>query len=217
MASNRTAQPIPPPAARARKPVVTRARKERVPSPAEVAMRSPESAQYRRMLDVLTQFRIVVANLKKHYSDIEAVTGVSGTQMWALIAVAQQPGLTVGMLARELAIHPSTASNLLDRLNELGHISRAREGADQRVVSVYLTDAGQKIVDKAPQPAMGLLQNALLSLPQDRVAGLQAHLDELIHALGVKRTSAGTTPLSVLLHDDDAARKAGTNKTKQRR
>jgi len=169
-------------------------------------MRTPESATYRRMLEVLTQFRIVVGNLKKHYNDIEAITGVSGTQLWALIAISQQPGITVGMLARELAIHQSTASNLLDRLSELGHIARAREGADQRVVSIYLTGEGRRIVLKAPQPAMGLLQNALLSLPQDRVAGLHEHLEELIRAIGVKRTSAQSTPLSVLLHADEPPR-----------
>ena len=169
-------------------------------------MRSPESAQYRRMLEVLTQFRVVVSNLKKHYHDIETTTGVSGTQLWALIAIAQQPGITVGMLARELAIHQSTASNLLDRLNELGYIARAREGADQRVVSLYLTDAGNGIVRKAPQPAMGLLQNALLSLPQDRVAGLHDHLEELLRAIGVKRNSGLSTPLPALLHGDELPR-----------
>ena len=127
-------------------------------------MRSPESPQYRLMLEVLTQFRVVVANTKKHYRNIEQTIGVSGTQLWTLIAVSQQPGITVGKLARELAIHQSTASNLLDRLFELGHISRAREGNDQRVVSVYLTEQGKKIVRRAPQPAMGLLQNALALL-----------------------------------------------------
>ena len=163
-------------------------------------MQSPESAHYRQMLAVLTQFRVVVANLKKHYHDIEKTTGVTGTQLWALVAIAQQPGLTVGTLARELAVHQSTASNLLDRLVELGHVTRAREGIDQRVVSLYLTDKGKTTANNAPQPAMGLLQHALLSLPDERVAGLREHLDELIRAIGVKRKAGEATPLSTLLH-----------------
>jgi DNA-binding MarR family transcriptional regulator len=175
-------------------------------------MRSPESAQYRLMLEVLTQFRIVVANLKKHYSDIEKTTGVSGTQLWALIAISQQPGITVGMLARELAIHQSTASNLLDRLTELGHISRAREGIDQRVVSIYLTESGKRAAELAPKPAIGLLQNALLSLPQERVAALHEHLDELVRAIGVKRVPGETTPLSILLSDDERTRPSAKKK-----
>jgi len=178
-------------------------------------MRSPESEHYRQMLAVLTQFRIVVANLKKHYHDIEKTTGVSGTQLWALLAISQQPGIKVGALARELAVHQSTASNLLDRLAELGHITRAREGSDQRVVSVYLTASGQQISKHAPQPAMGLLQHALLSLPDDRVAGLRAHLDDLIGAIGVRRKTGEATPLSTLLKDDD--RKRAPSRTKSRK
>lgn len=166
-------------------------------------MRSPESPRYRQMLGVLTQFRIVIANLKKHYHDIERTTGVSGTQLWALIAISQQPGLKVGDLARELAIHQSTASNLLDRLAELGYVARVREANDQRVVSIYLTDMGGQIVAKAPKPAMGLLQNALLSLPETRVAALHEHLEELIHAIGLKSSRGQSTPLSILLHDEE--------------
>lgn len=185
----------------------TAARKTSVsPTAAELAMRTPESAQYQLMLEVLTQFRLVVTNLKKHYSDIEKMTGVSGTQLWALIAIAQQPGITVGMLARELAIHQSTASNLLDKLTELGHISRAREGTDQRIVSIYLTSSGKKAAKLAPKPAIGLLQNALLTLPQERVAGLHEHLEELLRAIGVKREPGEATPLSVLLSDDERTR-----------
>jgi len=182
-------------------------------SAAEAAMASPESAHYRQMLAVLTQFRVVVANLKKHYHDIETVTGVTGTQLWALVAIAQQPGLTVGQLARELAVHQSTASNLLDKLAELGYVTRAREGVDQRVVSLYLTDTGLAITKSAPQPAMGLLQHALLSLPDERVAGLHEHLEELIRAIGVKRAPGEATPLSVLLHEDQPA---GKKKTRPR-
>ncbi|MEO8101516.1 MAG: MarR family transcriptional regulator [Betaproteobacteria bacterium] len=184
----------------------------RRPSSAEVAMRAPESHAYRLMLAVLTQFRVVIANLKKHYVDIEQHTGVSGTQLWALIAISQQPGITVGMLARELAIHQSTASNMLDKLAELGHITRAREGIDQRVVSIYLTGQGKKTVRQAPAPAMGLLQNALLSLPHERVEGLSEHLDELINAIGLKRKTGEGTPLSLLLQDDKPTRAQAAKK-----
>ncbi len=179
---------------------------------AEAAMRSPESEQYRLMLAVLTQFRIVVANLKEHYGNIQKITGVSGTQLWTLIAIRQQPGIKVGELAREIAVHQSTASNLLDRLEELGHIERRREEADQRVVSVYLTVQGEKIVKAAPRPAMGLLQNALLTLPLDHVAGLHKHLDELIRSIGVTRMTGQATPLSILLYDEERKALRGRKK-----
>ena len=160
-----------------------------------------ESPRYQQMLTVLKQFRAVIANLKTHYRDVQKATGVSGTQLWALYGIALRPGIKVGDLARELAVHQSTASNLLDLLVDLDYIERKREGADQRVVTLYLTTKGKRVVDKAPQPAIGMLQQALMSLPEARLAGLHEHLAELIKATGLKRVTGATTPLSISLDD----------------
>lgn len=155
------------------------------------------------MLAVLKQFRVVIGSMKEHYRDLERATGVSGAQLWALCAVAASPGMKVGDLALELAIHQSTASNLLDRLAELGHIERRREGADQRVVTIHLSKSGHAAVKRAPQPAIGILQNALLSLSTPQLMALQGNLHELILAIGVKRNSGAATPLSMVLRDGD--------------
>ena len=160
-----------------------------------------ESPRYQQMLTVLKQFRAVIANLKTHYRDVQKATGVSGTQLWALYGIALRPGIKVGDLARELAVHQSTASNLLDQLVDLDYIERKREGADQRVVTLYLTTKGKRVVDKAPQPAIGMLQQALMSLPEARLAGLHEHLAELIKAAGLKRVTGAATPLSISLDD----------------
>lgn len=160
---------------------------------------SIESPRYQQMLVVLRQFRVVIANIKEHYRDIEDVTGVSGAQLWALYAIATRPGIKVGEMARELAVHQSTASNLLDRLAELGHIERKREGGDQRVVTIHLTAQGKRTVDKAPKPAIGMLQQALLSLSGERLDGLHDHLDELIKTIGLERATGAGTPLSISL------------------
>ena len=154
------------------------------------------------MLTVLKQFRIVIRNIKTQYLDIQRATGVSGAQLWTLCVIADNPGLKAGELARALAIHQSTASNLLDRLSQLGYIERRREDTDQRVVTIHLTPAGHAVVKNAPQPAIGLLQNALLSLSDERLAGLQQHLGELIHAIGLKNKAGSATPISMFLSED---------------
>ncbi len=178
-------------------------------APAKGAKRSTGEAaidfdghHYQQMLAVLKQFRVVVSSLKTHYRDVQTATGVSGTQLWALYGIAVRPGIKVGDLARELAVHQSTASNLLDRLVELGYVERRREGNDQRVVTLYLTTQGKRVVDKAPQPAIGMLQQALMTLPETRLAGLHDHLAELIRATGMKRATGGATPLSISLVED---------------
>ena len=163
---------------------------------------SSRPTKHQNMLTVLKQFRIVIRNIKTQYQDIQKATGVSGAQLWTLCVVAEAPGIKAGELARALAIHQSTASNLLDRLTQLGYVERRREGTDQRVVTIHLTRSGQAIVKNAPQPAIGLLQNALLSLSDERLSGLQQHLSELIHALGLKHERGGATPISMFISED---------------
>ena len=165
---------------------------------------SPETPEYAQMLSVLRQFRVVIANIKDHYRNVEIVTGVSGAQLWALSAIARRPQISVGELARELGIHQSTASNLIVRLVELGHLTRTRSGTDLRVVAIRLTKRGKQAVASAPQPAVGMLQQALLSMPVDRLKSLQADLDYLIQSIGLKRTLGVATPLSTSLAERKA-------------
>ena len=74
------------------------------------------AGQRRRMLEVLEQFRVIVKSIRRHYQDVERRAGVTGAQLWALAQIAGQPGSPVGELARALAVHQSTASNLVREL-----------------------------------------------------------------------------------------------------
>lgn len=133
-----------------------------------------------RMLDVLRQFRVVIRSIKRHYQWVERRSGVSGAQLWAMERIAATRGLAPGDLARELAIHPSTASNLLARLEELKLVERRRRHTDQRRVQLYLTERGKAVMAKAPRPLKGVLQQALADMPAAHLATLHKGLDELL-------------------------------------
>jgi len=132
-----------------------------------------------RMLEVLEQFRIVFRSIRRHYLSVERRAGISGAQLWALSQVAGKPGLKVGELARDLAIHQSTASNLLRRLVRLGLVKRRRAGRDQRTVALYVTPQGLKVLRHAPQPRIGVLQQALSDLPPKTLDALHRRLARL--------------------------------------
>src|SRR4051812_2087030 len=100
--------------------------------------------KHRRMLDVLAQFRVLFGTVRQHYRRVQRRSGVTGAQLWALAHVAAHPGTRMGELARALAIHPSTASNLVRRLESLALVARKRKGRDQRTVQLYLTGKGTK-------------------------------------------------------------------------
>lgn len=154
------------------------------------------SSKNSKMLEVLKLFRMLVKSIRGHYQVVENRSGVSGAQLWALTHVAGNPGATVGELARALAIHQSTASNMVSRLESLGLLARHRLRHDQRSVQLTLTPKGRSALARAPRPLIGVLQQALLDLPQASLDALHQHLGILIGAIKIKDVRSRATPLS---------------------
>jgi len=156
-----------------------------------------KTLQRRRMLEVLEQFRIIVKSIRRHYQDVERRASLSGAQLWALAQVAASPGAKVGELARALAIHQSTASNLLRALEAQGLVTRERQGSDQRQVQLFASRKGLQLLKGAPRPLIGVLQQALSELPAARLHALHAELAHVIARMKVKSPAAARAmPLS---------------------
>lgn len=141
---------------------------------------SPYGAHEEQMRAVIQQLRVVYRAMQEHSRWVEKQCGVSAAQLWALAELSQQPGLCVSELSQVLALHQSTTSNLLDKLEKKGLVERRRGGPDQRVVQVYLSAAGADSVARAPRPVQGAISAALARLPETELAGLERGLAELI-------------------------------------
>jgi len=150
------------------------------------------------MLEVLAQFRIVLKAIRSHYQSVQRRAGISGAQLWALARVADSPGVNVGTLAGNLAVHQSTASNLLRQLQQLALVERRRRGKDQRSVQIFVTSKGRALLRRSPQPLIGVLQQALMDLPEANLAGMHRQLAALIASMKSKNLAARATPLSEL-------------------
>lgn len=146
-------------------------------------------------MDVLKQFRAIFNTVKQHARKTESALNISSAQLWALAVVVKNPGLRVSELAAAMAVHQSTASNLVERLEELGLVEKRRSEKDQRVVHLYPHPAGINLVKKAPQPTEGVLPVALNHLSTDDLSQLHVILEELLHILNAKE-SGKHIPLS---------------------
>ncbi|MCS6785739.1 MAG: MarR family transcriptional regulator [Thiobacillaceae bacterium] len=148
--------------------------------------------------EALRQFRLIYGAVRKHSREMERACGVGGAQVWALAVLARSPGLRVTELAQRLSIHPSTASNLLDKLERAGYVRRSRQAQDQRVVELSLTEAGRALLARAPQPWSGVLTHALEQLPEASLQRLVADLREVTGRLQVADARAAGKPLTEL-------------------
>lgn len=146
-------------------------------------------------LSVLQRFRVLIRTAQRHSQWIERQSGVTGAQLWAMQELADRAGLRVGELANMMALHQSTASNMIDRLETAGLVRKERTSADQRVVRLYLTDKGFDLLAQAPSPARGVLQEALRSLEGEDLSRLQTDLDVLLRQIKAMDDGFGMQPL----------------------
>jgi len=170
-------------------------------------MPSPKTESPERMHAVLQQFRVLLRSIKRHYQSVEQQAKMGGSQIWALSEIAANPDLRVGDLARRLAVHLSTASNLVGRMVELGVVTRQRVSLDQRVVRLRITARGQAALRRAPGPPVGLLQQALLDLPAARLKSLHRELEALLGLMKRRDARAHAALLADLWPEPAPAKK----------
>lgn len=145
--------------------------------------------------DILKKLRIVVRAATQHSAWIEKQCGVNGAQLWIMHELHAAGGLRVGDLAKKLAIHQTTTSNLVDGLEKRGYVIKARDPNDQRAVKVTLAEHGAAMLLDAPKPARGLLPEALLQLDEVCLAQLNNGLQGLLDSIEVLDEEFGMLPL----------------------
>lgn len=154
-------------------------------------------------MHALKKLRIVIRAAQRHSAWIEKHCGVSSAQLWIMQELHETPGLRVGEIADRLAIHQTTASNLLDALVKSGYVLKARDPQDQRVVKLALSEQGAALRAHAPKPARGLLPEALQKLDPKSLAELSNGLQALLDVIDLVDETLGLQPLPFTLSVND--------------
>ena len=136
--------------------------------------------------EIIDDIRRVFQAVNEQSKKAKRETGLTGPQLWAIKTIAELSPVRVSDLARRMYLHPATVVGILNRLEIQGMIKRVRTNGDRRVVNVELTDAGNALVAKAPQVAQGLLVTGLEELPLEKLQGISAGLEVLVHILGAQ-------------------------------
>lgn len=131
----------------------------------------------------------------------ERITGLTGSQLWAVKVIAESKSLKVSDLAKKMYLHPTTVVGILDRLEAQGMVQRIRSKTDRRVVDVALTAAGEKMVETSPDVAQGMLAKGLEQMGDERLFRIHEGMSEFVRILGVE----GAPPRLILSNEVNIA------------
>ncbi|WP_105258282.1 MULTISPECIES: MarR family winged helix-turn-helix transcriptional regulator [unclassified Pseudoalteromonas] len=102
--------------------------------------------------ELLIALRKVIRAIDLHSKQLNKTSGLTGPQLLIMNEVAQTDGITASRIAQNVNLSPATVTNILDRLESRELVSRVRSQLDKRRVSLYLTEQGTALLNKAPQP-----------------------------------------------------------------
>ncbi len=130
-------------------------------------------------------FALYSANhaMTRLYRPLLQPLGLTYPQYLVLVALWSQDERRVGALGEELGLDTNTLTPLLKRMAEAGLVTRSRSAADERVVTVRLTDKGRALEAEAERittcvfEATGLSVEELADL-RDRIARLNTEIND---------------------------------------
>lgn len=154
-----------------------------------------EKQRTHQIQSITSHLRVLFKSIQQHSKNVEKECGLTSAMLWMMWELFTTPGIKVSELAKALSIHASTCSNLLDKLENKKLIERRRNGQDQRVVHLYITDKGAALLAKAPRPAQGALSGALEKLADDDLHKLVDGLKVLVNSLQTKDEDAVYKPI----------------------
>lgn len=98
-----------------------------------------------------------------------AQVDIHRAQAFLLCRLFEKDGMTQTEIAQQLAVQGATITNMLQRMEESGLVTRCRDSEDNRLVRVYLTDSGWD-KERAINQQFANLEEAIFAgiSPQDR-------------------------------------------------
>jgi DNA-binding MarR family transcriptional regulator len=76
--------------------------------------------------------------------------GVSTAQIACLLALYEEGPSSPSHIANKIMVRSSTLTGIIDRLEQKGLVVRIRESMDRRIITIRLTEDGQRLAQSAP-------------------------------------------------------------------
>jgi DNA-binding MarR family transcriptional regulator len=102
--------------------------------------------------EVLVSIRQIIRAIDLHSKKLSKIAGLTGPQLILMRSIEQLGEVTIRELSDHTNMSQATATTILDRLERNGYIRRIRSVTDKRKVHAYLTETGQTLLNKSPQP-----------------------------------------------------------------
>lgn len=138
-------------------------------------------------------FRLLMDAVDRHAEWAETRTGMDAAQLWALWELRQAHGLRAVDLAKAMAVHRSTAEELLHQLVTAG-MAIPVPAFEDTPASYTLTEPGKRLAHSITDHGQGALMSAFEQLPDASLERIVEALRPLVEVLPFREERAALKP-----------------------
>lgn len=135
--------------------------------------------------EVLKHFREIFIQAKSELKENVKKTGLSGAQLWVMQQVYNFNGISNAELAKNITIHVSTSSILVNKLIKKNLIEKTRDPKDERKIVLTLSPKGKQLMAKAPKSPEGAIPSTLKKLNIEELEELNTVLTKFAKKMKV--------------------------------
>lgn len=110
--------------------------------------------------------------------------GLHRAQATVLCRLYVQDGMTQSEIGDQLAVQGATVTNMLQRMEESGVVTRRRDPEDNRLVRVYLTESGREKERAITEQFLKLESTVFEGIGNRDRASFRRILRKLLHNMG---------------------------------
>lgn len=121
--------------------------------------------------------------------------GLTGPQSAVLRLLANNGDLSSAALSRRLYVTPSNVTGIIDRLEKKGYVRRTRKEGDRRVTLITLTESGQQLSKRIPDPIEKKIITELADLEPQHVEILKMAMQQIVDLIDTEDVEE--TPLEL--------------------
>lgn len=144
-----------------------------------------------RIKEIIYQIRRLIQANDLHTKELNREYQVSAPQLNCLVALYENGSLSPSQIAKLIVVKSSTVTGVIDRLEQKGLVTRVRKSSDRRVITIELTEAGGKLVEKAPPPLHHKIVAGLKKLSRDEITNVVESLNVLTGMLDIQDLEVG--------------------------
>ena len=100
--------------------------------------------------EMLISLRKIIQAISLHSKDLSRRYGLTGPQLMILYEISYRNDISVTELAKLISLSQATVTDILNRLERKGLVTRSRSVTDKRRIMITTTEACDRILEMAP-------------------------------------------------------------------